>query len=160
MPFFQNPETRRFDRSMMMNFLRTIQEEIFPCILRAQEQIKQMKNYWLFWENNLKYVRLDEKMANIITKAVGANAWTLKMSLKPAVVRSILNMPLNLLPVFPIQVSSFSQRTQSSLRRTKGALQTGTLPLCCLLVVDILPSQQDNEAIKARIETGPGIYNS
>jgi len=75
LPIFKNPNTGGFDRSMMMNFLQTIQlEDLSAYPQEAQEQIKQLKSYWLFWENNLKYTRLEEKINTLLSSAVQANS--------------------------------------------------------------------------------------
>ncbi len=74
LPIFRNQQTGQFDRSVMMNFLQTIQQEdLSNYDPQAQEQINKLKAYWLFWENNLKYSRLEEKMNALLTKAVRAN---------------------------------------------------------------------------------------
>jgi peptidyl-prolyl cis-trans isomerase D len=81
LPIFQNPQTGGFDRSIMLNFLQTIQkEDLSKYPEEAQEQIKQLKNYWMFWENNLKYTRLEEKMNTLLAKAVQANSLDAKAS--------------------------------------------------------------------------------
>jgi peptidyl-prolyl cis-trans isomerase D len=75
LPIFQNPKTGGFDRSMMMNFLQTIElEDLSSYPQDAQEQIKNLKSYWMFWENNLKYTRLEEKINTLLTSAVKANS--------------------------------------------------------------------------------------
>ena len=75
LPVFQNPSTGQFDRSMMMNFLQTIQlDDLSAYPQESQDQIKKLKGYWLFWENNLKYTRLEEKINTLLTKAVQANS--------------------------------------------------------------------------------------
>lgn len=75
LPIFQNPQTGGFDRTIMMNFLQTIQkEDLSQYPADAQEQIKKLKGYWMFWENNLKYTRLEEKINTLLAKAVQANS--------------------------------------------------------------------------------------
>ena len=75
LPIFKNPNTGVFDRSMMMNFLQTIQlEDLSAYPQESQDQIKQLKSYWLFWENNLKYTRLEEKINTLLSSAVQANS--------------------------------------------------------------------------------------
>ena len=154
MPFFQNPETGRFDRNMMMNFLRTIQQEDFSMYsAEAQEQIKQMKNYWLFWENNLKYVRLDEKMVNMVTKAVGANSLDAKDEFEASrrsvdfeyASKSYASVPDS---SFKVSLKELSRRYEEQKERFKQEPYRSA----AYVVVDILPSQEDNDAIKARID--------
>lgn len=75
LPIFQNPQTGGFDRSIMMKFLQTIQtDDLSKYDQSTQEQIKQLKKYWMFWENNLKYTRLEEKINVLLSKAVQANS--------------------------------------------------------------------------------------
>ncbi len=75
LPIFRNQQTGQFDRTMMMNFLQTIQtEDLSGYDAAAQDQIKRLKSYWLFWENTLKYTRLEEKLNALLTRAVQANS--------------------------------------------------------------------------------------
>lgn len=75
LPIFQNPQTGMFDRTLMMNFLQTIQlDDLSAYDPESQQQIQDLKAYWLFWENNLKYTRLEEKLNTLLTKAVQANS--------------------------------------------------------------------------------------
>ncbi len=81
LPIFINPQTGVFDRNTMMNFLQTIQtEDLSAYPADAQEQIVQLKKYWLFWENNLKYTRLEEKINTLLAKSVQANSLDAKAS--------------------------------------------------------------------------------
>jgi len=75
LPIFQNPQTGGFDRTIMMNFLQTIQkDDLSKYPADAQEQIAKLKKYWIFWENNLKYTRLEEKINTMLGKSVQANS--------------------------------------------------------------------------------------
>jgi len=75
LPIFKNQQTGAFDRTIMMNFLQTIQkDDLSQYPADAQEQIKNLKGYWLFWENNLKYTRLEEKINTLLSKSVQANS--------------------------------------------------------------------------------------
>lgn len=162
MPFFQNPETQRFDRNIMMNFLRTIQQDdLSMYAAQAQEQIRQMKNYWLFWENNLKYVRLDDKIANIITKAVSANSLDAKDEFESAL-RSVdfeyAYKPYNEVPdsLFKVSVKELSRRYEEQKERfVQEPYRSASF-----VVVDILPNAEDHEAVKTRIEQLASEFNT
>lgn len=81
LPIFQNPQTGAFDRTVMLNFLKTIQsEDLSAYPAEAQQQIAELKKYWLFWENSLKYNRLEEKINTLLSKAVQANSLDAKAS--------------------------------------------------------------------------------
>lgn len=72
-PFFQNPQTGQFDKSQMLNFLKTINTQDLSQFGANAEQVKAMKNYWMFWEKAIKQQRLEEKYNALIAKAVIAN---------------------------------------------------------------------------------------
>jgi len=75
LPIFRNQQTGKFDRTVMMNFLQTIEsDDLSKYDAKAQEQIMKYKAYWLFWENNLKYSRMEEKINALLAKAVQANS--------------------------------------------------------------------------------------
>lgn len=73
-PFFQNPQTGAFDKSMLLNFLKTVNtQDLTQFGPEGAEQVKALKKYWLFWEKAIKQQRLEEKYNAIIAKAVIAN---------------------------------------------------------------------------------------
>ncbi|MGL5921052.1 MAG: SurA N-terminal domain-containing protein [Bacteroidales bacterium] len=72
-PFFQNPQTGQFDKSQMLNFLKTINTQDLSQFGANAEQVKALKNYWMFWEKAIKQQRLEEKYNAVIAKAVIAN---------------------------------------------------------------------------------------
>lgn len=75
LPIFKNQQTGQFDRGVMLNFLQTIQQEdLSNYDQQTQEQIMRFKAYWLFWENNMKFSRLEEKINALLLKAVHANS--------------------------------------------------------------------------------------
>ncbi len=73
-PFFRNPQTGAFDKAMLLNFLRTINAtDLSQYGPEGAEQVKQLKNYWMFWEKSIKQQRLEEKYNALIAKGVIAN---------------------------------------------------------------------------------------
>lgn len=154
MPFFQNPETGAFDRSVMMNFLRTIQsDDLSSYPAEVQAQIAQMKNFWLFWENNLKYARLEEKISNILLKAVTANSLDAKANFD-ARQRSV-NVAYAFKPYSELPDSTFKVSTADAKKLYKSSIEEFRQEpsrAARYVVVDVLPSQEDNDAVKADIE--------
>lgn len=74
MPMFLNPQTGMFDKNMMLNFLRMIDDKAIAGYPEAQQaELLAAKDYWLFWEKNIKRQRLEEKYVTLLTKAVVAN---------------------------------------------------------------------------------------
>ena len=74
MQMFQNPQTGRFDKTALLNFLKAIENDnIAAYPAEQQAQILQAKNFWLFWEKNIKRQRLEQKYTTLLAKAVAAN---------------------------------------------------------------------------------------
>jgi len=154
MPFFQNPETGQFDRAQMMNFLRTIQlDDLSMYSADAQVQIQQMKNYWLFWENNLRYARLDEKINNLLDKAVSSNQIEAQASFD-ARQRSV---------DFAYAFKSYASVPDSAFKVSKAEakklyddkieqFRQEPYRAARYVVVDVLPTQDDNDAVKKEID--------
>jgi len=154
MPFFQNPETGQFDRAQMMNFLRTIQlDDLSMYSADAQAQIQQMKNYWLFWENNLKYARLDEKINNLLDKSVASNTIEAQAAFdarQRSVDFAYAFKPYSSLPDSAFKVSKaeakklYEEKIEQFRQEPYRAAR--------YVVVDVLPTQDDNDAVKAQID--------
>ena len=64
-------ETGRFSRVALLQFYEFANQNGNP---EAQQQAAQAKNYWLFWERNVKNSILQEKYTALISKAVVANS--------------------------------------------------------------------------------------
>lgn len=154
MPFFQNPQTGAFDREVMMNFLRTIQmDDMSAYTADVQAQIQQMKNFWLFWENNLKYARLEEKISNILVKAVAANSIDAQAAFD-ARQRSV-NVAYAFKPYSALPDSTFNvskSEVKKLYEANKEAYRQEPSRAARYVVVDVLPSQEDNDAVKADID--------
>ena len=74
MQMFVNPQTGVFDKTALLNFLKTIDEEnIASYPVDQQAQLLQARQYWMFWEKNIKRQRLEQKYTTLLSKAISAN---------------------------------------------------------------------------------------
>ena len=74
MQMFVNPQTGAFDRNALLNFLKTIDNDnIASMPAEQQDQLIKARNFWLFWEKNIKRQRLEQKYTTLLSKAVSAN---------------------------------------------------------------------------------------
>ncbi|MBP1638154.1 MAG: PpiC-type peptidyl-prolyl cis-trans isomerase, partial [Bacteroidetes bacterium] len=64
-------EKGQFSRTNLLQFYNNIFEN---SKAQDQEQLKEAKNYWLFWEKAVKNAILQEKYSALFTKSVGANS--------------------------------------------------------------------------------------
>ena len=74
MQMFTNPQTGAFDKAALLNFLKQIDSDnIASYPADQQAQLIQAKNFWLFWEKNIKRQRLEQKYTTLLSKAISAN---------------------------------------------------------------------------------------
>ncbi len=154
MPFFLNPETGRYDRSLMINFLRTIEADDMSMYSEdAQAQIKQMKNYWLFWENMIQYNMLEDKISNLLSHAVSASSVDAKSAFD-ARQRSV-DFVCAVKPYFQIPDSTVkvsSNEVKAYYRAHKEEFRQQPYRSASYVTVDVLSSQEDNDAVKAEMD--------
>lgn len=154
MPFFQNPETGAFDRNVMMNFLRTIQQDDLSMYgAEAQEQIMSMKRYWLFWENNLKYTRLEEKIMNLTSSSMKANSLDAKAAFDAR--QTSVDFAYAFKPYSALPDSAYRVSKSAVLKRykaTKERFKQEPYRSAQYIVVDVTPSEDDNASVKADMD--------
>lgn len=169
LPIFKNPQTGVFDRTVMMNFLQTIQaDDLSKYPEESQEQIKQLKSYWLFWENNLKYTRLEEKINALLTNAVRANSIDAECSFNDRsenVDFAYVLKPYSSEPDSLFEVSSRDLKNKYSAEIERFAQKP--YRSAKYVVVDVKASQEDYKAIEEKIaslkadfenSTDPGAF--
>jgi len=154
LPIFKNPQTGQFDHNMMLNFLQTIQtDDLSAYPADAQEQIKNLKVYWLFWENNLKYTRLEEKINTLLSKAVQANS----LDAKAAFADRADNMdfvyvcePYSALPdsLFKASQNEVKKRYNNQIERFRQKPYRSAK----YIAVDVKASQEDYKAIEDKVK--------
>jgi len=71
-PYFVDQETGMFNKMTALNVLKTIEnyESVAP---EYRSQIEQVRDYWLFWERNMKTQSLQTKYLELLSKAVVVN---------------------------------------------------------------------------------------
>lgn len=155
MPMFQNEQTGQFDKTALLNFLKTIDDDnIASYPAEQQGQLLQLRNFWLFWEKNIKNQRLEEKYSNLLTKAVSANALDAKASFDEAsktsdiayVMQSYSTIPDSVVQVSKAELEKlYSQRKETYKQQESKVLN--------YIAVDIAPSTEDFEKAQADIES-------
>ena len=61
----------QFDRAYLLNFLSSIENETEDREMQAN--LKQAKNYWMYWENAVKLTAMQEKYTGLLQHLVSAN---------------------------------------------------------------------------------------
>lgn len=68
---FVDPKTGQFSKSALLQFYNTVFGD--NATQQDQEQMREAKSYWMFWENTIKSSILQEKYIALLAKSVGAN---------------------------------------------------------------------------------------
>ncbi len=155
MPMFQNQQTGAFDRNALLNFLKVIDDDaIAVAPAEQQDQLIKAKNYWLFWEKNIKRQRLEQKYTTLIVKAVGANKLDAKESFEENAKSADIAYAMQAYATVPdstIQVSNSELKALYDQR--KELYKQKETKVVKYLAVDIRPSQEDYKAVETEIES-------
>jgi len=93
-------EKGQFSHANLLKFYNNI----FEGANADAEQLKEAKNYWLFWEKAVKNAILQEKYAMLFTKAVGSNSIEAKYNFEAR--RSTADINFVMQPYFAVSDSS------------------------------------------------------
>jgi len=160
LPIFQNPQAGGFDRSLMMNFLQTIQkEDLSEYPAQDQEQIKTLKSYWMFWENQLKYTRLEEKINTLLAKTIQANSIDAKAAFAErsnSVDFVYVCKPFTTLPDSLFKVSKGDIKKRYNAQKERFAQKP--YRSAKYVVVNVTPSTQDYKTIETAIQKIQGEF--
>jgi peptidyl-prolyl cis-trans isomerase D len=135
-------ENGKFSRLQLIQFLNSLDQT--PTSGEMKDQITKAKNYWNFWEKNVKNSILQEKYNALISKSVSANNIDAKMSYqdrKTSVNVSYVVQPYFLIPDSVVKVNS----SDISERYSKQKEQYKQEANCTLNFVsfDIKPMKED-----------------
>jgi len=135
-------ENGQFSRPQLVQFLNSLDET--PTSEEMKQQLGKAKNYWLFWEKNVKNSILQEKYNALISKSVTANSIDAKMSYadrKTSVDVAYVVQPYFLIPDSLVKVSSseISDRYNKQKTQYKQDANCGF----SYVVFDIKPMKED-----------------
>jgi len=95
-------ENGQFSRQALIQFLNSLEQT--PQNEEMRNQIAQAKNYWLFWEKNVKNSILQEKYNTLISKAITANSADAKLLINAS--KSTYDVSYVVQPYFAISDST------------------------------------------------------
>ncbi len=154
MPMFANSQTGMFDRNALLNFLKAIDNDnIASMPLDQQEQLVKARNFWLFWEKNIKRQRLQQKYTTLLTKAISANKLDAKESFDENAKSSDIVYAMQAYSTIPdstIQVSN--SEIEKLYNQRKELFKQKETKVIKYLSVDIRPSQEDYNNVQNDIE--------
>lgn len=137
-------ETGRFNPAALVQFLNSLDME--PQNAEMEAQIRQAKNYWLFWEKSVRNSVLQEKYTNLLTASVTANTLEAKESFNGR--NSAVNVQYVMQPYFAIADSAVAvSNSEIKALYAKKKEQYKQTPNRSLQYVafNVLPSAEDFE---------------
>ncbi|MEG1616588.1 MAG: SurA N-terminal domain-containing protein [Bacteroidales bacterium] len=160
MPFFKNPQTGAFDKSLLLNFIQTVVSiEDGAQGAAASQQLQQARQFWLFWEKNIKKQRLEEKYTTLLSKAIMPNSLDVKAQFEGGKTSADFAYALQSLSTIPDSAVTVSKSEIKALydKVKEARFKQGESRSVKYFAVDILPSEEDyknasDEMEKARQE--------
>lgn len=153
MQMFTNPETGAFDKTALLNFLKTIDEDnISNYPAEQQAQMLQARDFWLFWEKSIKRQRAEDKYTTLLSKAISANTLDAKNAHNASAISTDVKYTMQTYATIPdstIQVNKseieklYNQRKESYKQKEAKVIK--------FITVDINPSQDDFNKAEAEI---------
>ncbi|MCD7978517.1 MAG: SurA N-terminal domain-containing protein [Tannerellaceae bacterium] len=155
MQMFMNPETGMFDKNALLQFLKTINDENMAMYSMDQQmQLLQARNFWLFWEKNIKRQRMEQKYTTLLSKAVATNVLDAKAAFDETAESSDIIYAMqsyNTIPDSTVQVSKSD--IEKLYNQRKELYKQKEAKVIKYIAVDIVPSPEDYAKVSADIES-------
>jgi len=154
MPMFVNQQTGMFDKTALLNFLKQIDEDNIAGFSGEQQaQLRQLRQYWLFWEKTIKRQRLEEKYTNLLSKAVAVNTLDAKENFNDTkesshfnyVMQSYSTIADSLVQVNKSEVEKLYNQRKENYKQAESKVIN-------YIAVDITASTEDFEKAQSEIE--------
>ncbi|MDR1675088.1 MAG: SurA N-terminal domain-containing protein [Tannerella sp.] len=151
-PLFTDPQTGMFSKARALNILKTIENpEAVPQEQRAE--IESLRNYWLFWERNIKQQRLQEKYTALLAKALVANPLDAKNAYEGGLessdivfaMQSYATVADSLVSVSDAEAKKLYEQRREQFRQKESRIMD-------YISVDIRPSEDDFSKVSEDIE--------
>ena len=155
MQMFTNPQTGAFDKAALLNFLKQIDSDnIASYPADQQAQLIQAKNFWLFWEKNIKRQRLEQKYTTLLSKAISANSLDAKEAYNDNAENSDIIYAMQSYATIPDSTIEVSKSEIEKLyNQRKELYKQKESKVIKYIAVDIRPSKEDYDKAQAEIES-------
>lgn len=150
---FTNPETRTFDKTYLLNFLKQINDNTTNYTAEQRAEIDKAKAFWLFLERNIKRQRLEQKYMSLISKAVSANKLDAKDAFDGGAESSDIVYAMQAYSTIPDSTITVSESELKKLyEQRKETLKQKEEKVIKYIAADIRPSKEDYDKASADIE--------
>ena len=152
--YFQNPQTKAFDKNNLIQFLQVIESDDWSGYsAETQQQLLKEKENWLNVEKNVKEQKLVDKFSTLMISAIVANTLDAKAAYNDNAVSVDFNyvaQPYSSIPDTSIVVSDADVAKLYDLRKENYKQETAKV--ISYIAVNILPSEADYTDVSTRME--------
>lgn len=152
-PAFQNPQTGRFDKNVLLQFLQMSEGEDYDMYPEEYHgELRRMKRDWLMIEDLVLKNQLKNKFATLMGSAILTNSLEAKAAYennKISVDFDYVAQSFSSIPDADINVSD--AEIQKRYNETKSQYKQEDARLVNYIAVNITPSQQDFQAVEAKL---------
>ncbi|MDR2138790.1 MAG: SurA N-terminal domain-containing protein [Tannerella sp.] len=151
-PLFTDPQTGTFNKARALNILKTI-ENLDAAPQEQRAELENARNYWLFWERNIKAQRLQEKYTTLLAKAIVANPLDAKNAYEGGLESSDIVFAMQSYATLADSLVNVSEAEVKRLydQRREQFKQKDTRVMD-YISVDIRPSEDDFHKVSEEIE--------
>ncbi|MDR2520869.1 MAG: SurA N-terminal domain-containing protein [Bacteroidales bacterium OttesenSCG-928-I14] len=152
--YFQNPQTKRFDKTILLQFLQIIENDDYS--MYSEEQITQlmyMKKIWLDIVKKIIKTQLEKKLNTLFSYAILINSLEAKAfyeDWKINVDFDYVTQPYDSIPNREIYVSN--TEIQNLYNKQGGKYKREEITLIDYIILNITPSIGDYEIIKNKLK--------
>jgi peptidyl-prolyl cis-trans isomerase D len=151
-PLFADPQTGVYSKARALDILKSFDNlDNFTPSQRAE--VERLRNYWLFWERNMKTQRLQEKYINLLGKAFVTNPIEAKDAYESSLESSDIVYAMQSYSAIPdslINVDNSEIRKLYNERKEQYKQKEGRI--VDYIAVEVRPSQADYENAQIEVE--------
>lgn len=153
-PDFTNPQTGRFDKNNLIQFLQMIEsDDLSTYPVEMQQQILSAKNFWINVENGVLTQKMTDKFSNLLTSAVVTN----KIDAKAAYEENAIGVDFNYVSQFYTTVSDSAVNvTNAEIEKLyalrKDGFKQDASKLIDYIAVNVVPSPADYDEVVQQLD--------
>ncbi|MDR1406578.1 MAG: SurA N-terminal domain-containing protein [Tannerella sp.] len=151
-PLFIDPSTGAFSKAYALEILKSF-DNLSNFAPNQRPEVERLRNFWLFWERNMKTQRLQEKYMNLLSKALVTNPLEAKDAYEASAENSdivFVTQPYTTIPDSLINVDNDEIRKLYNERKEQYKQKESRI--VDYIAVEVRPSEADYENARTEIE--------
>ncbi|MDR2119655.1 MAG: SurA N-terminal domain-containing protein [Tannerella sp.] len=151
-PLFMDPSTGVYNKAYALDILKSF-DNLDNFAPAQRVEVEKLRNFWLFWERNMKTQRLQEKYTNLLSKALVVNPLEAKDAYESSRESSDIVFAMQAYSTIPdslINVDNSEIKKLYSDRKEQYKQKEGRI--IDYIAVEVRPSEADYENARKEIE--------